>query len=137
NIIPAFFTLALLPLMSRQAKEDRTALRRNYIFGFKSLVMVALPVAVVTTFIARALIGTLGGAEYLPDGGIALQIMIWSIPLGWINSLTQYVLIALDRQRQITFAFVAAVGFNIGANLIFLPAYSYKAAAISTIISEL
>ena len=137
NIIPAFFTLALLPLMSRQANEDRTALRRNYIFGFKSLVIVALPIAVVTTFIAPGLIGVLGGSEFLPDGGIALQIMIWSIPIGWINSLTQYVLIALDRQRQITFAFVAAVGFNIGANLVFVPAYSYKASAISTIISEL
>ena len=137
NIIPAFFTLALLPLMSRQAHEDKRALSRNYVFGFKSLVMVALPLAVVTTFIAPALIGVLGGAEFLPEGGIALQIMIWSIPLGWINSLTQYVLIALDRQRQITFAFVAAVSFNVGANLIFLPQYSFRAAAVTTILSEL
>ena len=137
NIIPAFFTLALLPLMSRQAHEDPKALARNYVFGFKSLVMVALPLAVVTTFIAPALIGVLGGSEFLPEGGIALQIMIWSIPLGWINSLTQYVLIALDRQRQITFAFVAAVSFNVGGNLIFLPQYSYRAAAVTTILSEL
>lgn len=137
NIIPAFFTMALLPLMARQAKEDRTALRRNYIFGFKSLVMVALPVAVMMTFMAHTLIGVLGGAEFLPDGGIALQLMIWSIPMGWINSLTQYVLIALDRQRQITGAFVFAVSFNVVGNLIFLPLYSYRAAAITTILSEL
>ncbi|KAB2904161.1 MAG: YfhO family protein [Anaerolineae bacterium] len=137
NIIPAFLTMALLPLMSRQAHEDKTALRRNYIFGFKSLYMVALPVAIVTTFIAPALIGILGGAEFLPDGGIALQIMIWSILVGWINSLTQYVLIALDRQRLITWAFIAAVSFNILANLIFLPEYSYRAAAVITIFSEL
>ncbi len=136
NIIPAFFTMALLPLLARQAHEDRAALRRNYAFGFKALVMVALPVAVATTFTAPTLIGLLGGPAFLPDGGIALQIMIWSIPLGWINSLTQYVLIALDRQRQITLAFVVAVSFNIITNLIFIPQYGYRAAAITTIFSE-
>jgi O-antigen/teichoic acid export membrane protein len=124
-------------MMARQAHEDRTALRRNYIFGFKSLFMVALPVAIVTTFLAPTLIGILGGDAYLPDGGIALQIMIWSILVGWINSLTQYVLIALDRQRLITGAFVLAVSFNIITNLIFLPQFSYRAAAITTIFSEM
>ena len=137
NIIPAFFTMALLPVMSRQAYEDRAGLRRNYVLGIKLLVLVALPVAVITTYLATLLIGVLGGREFLPDGAIALQIMIWSIPLGWMNSLTQYVLIALDRQRQITSAFIFAVSFNIITNLIFLPQYSYRAAAVTTIFSEI
>ncbi len=137
NIIPAFFTMALLPIMSRQAHENRDGLKQNYILGIKLLVMVALPTAVVTTFLATSLIGFLGGQEFLPDGAIGLQLMIWSIPIGWMNSLTQYVLIALDRQRQITWAFIVAVSFNIITNLIFLPAYSYRAAAITTIFSEL
>jgi len=46
-------------------------------------------------------------------------------------------LIALDRQRQITWAFIVAVSFNIITNLIFLSAYSFRAAAITTIFSEL
>src|SRR5690606_10291570 len=72
NIIPAFFTMALLPVMARQAHSDLPALRRNYVMGVKLLVMVALPVAVVTSYLAYLLIGVLGGAEYLPDGAIAL-----------------------------------------------------------------
>jgi O-antigen/teichoic acid export membrane protein len=137
NIIPAFFTMALLPIMSRQAHENRDGLKQNYVLGIKLLVMVALPTAVMTTFLANALVGFLGGQEFLPDGAIALQLMIWSIPIGWMNSLTQYVLIALDRQRQITWAFIVAVSFNIITNLIFLSAYSFRAAAITTIFSEL
>ncbi|MBZ0276838.1 MAG: flippase, partial [Anaerolineae bacterium] len=89
NIIPAFFTQAMLPVMSRQAHEDRDALRRNYILAIKLLVSVAVPVAVVFTFLAYFLTGMLGGAEFLPDGAIATQLMIWSIPIGWMNSLTQ------------------------------------------------
>ncbi len=136
NIIPAFLTMALLPIMARQAHEDRAALRRNYGLAVKLLVMVALPVAVITTFIAAPLIRVLGGAEYLPAGGIALQIMIWSIPIGWINSVTNYVIVALDRQRTLMFAFAAGVLFNVVANLLLLPAYSYRAAAAITILSE-
>jgi len=136
NIIPAFLTMALLPVMARQAHEDRPALRRNYVLAVKLLVMVALPVAVITTFIAEPLIRVLGGAEYLPAGGIALQIMIWSIPIGWINSVTNYVIVALDRQRTLMLAFAAGVIFNVITNLLLLPAYSYRAAAIITILSE-
>ncbi len=136
NIIPAFLTMALLPVMARQAHADRAGLRRNYLLAVKLLVIVALPVAVVTTFIAEPLIRILGGAEYLPAGGIALQLMIWSIPIGWINSVTNYVIVALDRQRTLTVAFVIGVTFNLVANLVFLPLYSYRAAAIITIFSE-
>lgn len=136
NVIPAFFTMALLPVLSRMAREDRGALKRNYGLAVKLLVGTALPVAVLFTFLAYALTGVLGGAEFLPDGAIATQIMIWSIPIGWINSLTQYVLVALDLQRRITGAFIAAVTFNIVSNLILIPPYGYRAAALTTIASE-
>lgn len=137
NIIPAFLTMALLPVMARQAYEDRDGLRRNYTLAVKLLVIGALPLAVITTFIAEPLVRILGGAEYLPAGGIALQIMIWSIPIGWINSVTNYVIVALDRQRTLIIAFVAGVAFNVIANLILLPLYSYRAAAVTTIFSEM
>jgi O-antigen/teichoic acid export membrane protein len=137
NIIPAFFTQALLPLMSRQARDDRPALERAVMFGLKLLFGLAVPVAVVFTFLAYFLTEVLGGREFLPDSAIATQLMIWSIPVGWLNSLMQYVLIALDLQRRITRAFVVAVSFNIITNLIFVPAYGYQAAAVTTILSEL
>jgi O-antigen/teichoic acid export membrane protein len=137
NVIPAFFTMALLPAMSRLAKDDRAALKRHYGLAIKLLVLTALPLAVLFTFMAYFLTGLLGGARYLPDGAIATQLMIWSIPIGWMNSLTQYVLIAVDLQRRITQAFFLAVTFNIVSNLILIPPYGYRAAALTTIASEL
>jgi O-antigen/teichoic acid export membrane protein len=79
----------------------------------------------------------LGGAQYLPYGAIALAIMVWSIPFGWINSVTNYVLIALGQQRDLTRAFAVALLFNILANLWLVPVYGYQAAAVVTIISEI
>ncbi len=137
NIVPSFFTQAMLPVMSRQARENRDGFRRAYLVSIKLLLTLAIPVAVIFTFAAETLTAILGGAAFLPDGAIATQLMIWSIPIGWMNSLTQYALIALDMQRRITWAFMAAVGFNIVTNLIFVPSYGYQAAAITTILSEL
>ncbi len=137
NIVPAFFTQALFPVMSRQAQDDRRALSQTYRFGIKLLFALTLPLAVAFTALAEPLTLILGGARYLPDGAIALQLMIWSIPLGWLNSLTQYALIALGLQRMITRAFAAAVLFNLAANLIFIPQYGFQAAALATIASEL
>ncbi len=137
NIVPAFFTQALFPVISRQAKDDRATLTQSYRFGIKLLFALTLPLAVAFTVLATPLTLALAGARYLPDGALALQLMIWSIPLGWMNSLTQYTLIALGLQRLITRAFAMAVTFNIVANLIFIPRFGFQAAAIATIASEL
>ncbi|MBI5567182.1 MAG: flippase, partial [Chloroflexi bacterium] len=137
NIIPAYSTIALFPVMSRQAVEDRPALMRSTRVGIRLLVLMALPLAVMTTFIAPTLVLVLGGPEYLPHAGLALQIMIWSIPFGWINSITNYILIALGQQSKLTRAFIVGLSFNIIANLILIPHFSYVAAALITILSEL
>ncbi len=137
NIVPAFFTQALFPVMSRQAQADRRALSQSYRFGIKLLFAATLPLAVAFTALAEPLTLILGGARYIPDGAIALRLMIWSIPIGWMNSLTQYALVSLGLQRQVTRAFAAAVAFNVVANLIFIPIYGFQAAALATIASEL
>jgi O-antigen/teichoic acid export membrane protein len=137
NIVPSFFTQALFPMMSRQATENKETLKRSYSFGLKLLLALALPLAVGFTVLADVLTLILAGPTYLPNGAIALTIMIWSIPLGWMNSLTQYALIALNLQRYITRAFFVAVLFNIITNIIFIPIYGFRAAAVTTILSEL
>ncbi len=137
NVIPSMFTMAVFPVVSRQAQEDRGALVRFYRLGVKLLVTLALPVAVVTALLSRELVLILGDVAYLPHSMIALQLMIWSIPIGWINSLTNYVLIALDQQRYLTRAFVVGLMFNVIGNIIFMPLYGYRASAVVTVLSEL
>jgi len=78
---------------------------RAYVLSLRLLLIVALPIAAGVPFIAQGLIVLLGGGEYLPHSAIALQILIWFCP-SFVNSVTQYVLIAIDQQRFLTKAFV-------------------------------
>jgi O-antigen/teichoic acid export membrane protein len=136
-IIPQYFTQAIFPLMSRFAATSRESLMRAYVLSLRLLLIVALPIAAGMPFIAEGLILVLGGAEYLPHSKIALQLIIWFLPFSFVNSVTQYVLIAVDQQRFLTKAFLIGVTFNIVANLIFIPLFSYQGAAVVTIFSEL
>jgi O-antigen/teichoic acid export membrane protein len=136
DIIPSYFTMAIFPVISRFAESKRDSLVRAYILSVKMLVMVALPVAVGTTFIAKELILVLAGSAYLPQSGIALQLLIWYMPIGFINSVTQYVLIAIQQQSFLTKAFVLGAVFNIFTNVLLIPHYGYMAAAAVTALSE-
>jgi O-antigen/teichoic acid export membrane protein len=136
NVIPQYFTLAIFPLMSRFAAGSRESLVRAYILSLRFLLMLALPIAVGTPFVARELILFLAGESFLPDSAIVLQILIWFLPFSFINQVTQYVLIAINQQRHLTRAFIIGVLFNLITNLIFIPLYGYRAAAITTILSE-
>ncbi len=153
NIIPSMFTMALFPLMSRLARKEGNNLLRSYVLSLRLLLLVALPIAVAVTFLARPLVAIVGGQQYLDVPGtmsafgytwvyiggadLAFRIIIWSIPFGFMNSVTQYVLIAVNQQRYLTFAFIFGVAVNIGANLLLIPHFGYVAAACTTIFSEL
>jgi O-antigen/teichoic acid export membrane protein len=73
----------------------------------------------------------------LPHGAVALRLLVWSIVFGWINSLTNYVLIALNRQRYVVWASAARVAFAVVANLLLVPRFGYVASAWIIIGGEL
>jgi len=101
------------------------------------LVLLVLPIALLTTVVGREMVLVLGGPEFLPGATIALRLMAWSMPIGWINSITQYVLIALDQQRYLTRAYIFGFAFSLVANLVLMPRFGYPASATLHIFSEL
>ena len=137
-ITPAV-TLALFPRMARHAENDRTRLAYEYTFALKMLLLLSVPLMALTIWFAPLLITIVTGArpEFLPSSAVALQILILFLPLSFINGVTQYVLIALNRQHLITWAFGATVLFNLAANLVLVPLLGINGAAIATIGSEL
>jgi O-antigen/teichoic acid export membrane protein len=135
-LVPQYGTLALFPHLSRLAVERGAAFAQTYALAIKLLLTLALPICVATTFVAPDLIWVLAGSQFLPDGGTALRLLIWFLPFSYVNSLTQYVLIAAGMQRAITPAFALTFSFNLGANLLFTPRYGIVAASMITILSE-
>ncbi len=136
-LITANLTFAIFPLLSRYAADARNGLLRAYTLTLKLLLLIAMPAVAATLLLSGPIIWLFAGDKYLPDAAAALQILILFLPFSFFNGLTQYVLIALNRQRLITVAFVLVAAFNIVANLILIPMFSLYAASWVTVASEL
>ncbi len=137
GILPPAFTMAIFPLMSRYALESKESLLRAYKLALKLLIMVAMPGALLGWGLSHELITILGGSQYLPYAADILRVMIWYMPFGFINSVTQYVLIALDQQRFLTRAFAIGFLFSLIANVYFIDRFGYIASAYVAVFSEL
>ncbi|MEP7199224.1 MAG: oligosaccharide flippase family protein, partial [Chloroflexota bacterium] len=129
NILPSTFTIALFPVFSRYAAGAPDALLKAYLKSLKYLIIIAMPLTVLSFVYADFIILVFGGPDYLPEAAIALRLIIGFLPLSFINNVTHYVLIAVNQQRYLTKAFIVGALFNLVANLIFIPLFSYRAAA--------
>lgn len=75
------------------------------------------------------------GAEYLKSIFATQILSITYIPI-FFNALSSSLLIMKGKQKEYSIFLFFALCFNITANLLFVPTYSYVAAAISTLLSE-
>jgi O-antigen/teichoic acid export membrane protein len=140
GILSSSFTLAMFPRLSRAsdpATSAGQALTGAYRLSLRLLLQMAFPLAAGIALLAEPIVGIVGGRDYLPDAAVALAILICYLPLSYANGLTQYVLIASGRQRLLTGAFFAALVFNLVANFVLIPRFSYVGAAWVTVASEI
>lgn len=136
NFIPSFFTIALFPVMSRYAETAGDALQRSYEIGLKVLLLVSIPISVGACLLADQIILLFFGPEFAPSI-LALRILIWFLPFSYVNSITHYVLIAVNQQRFLTLAFLIGAGFNILGNLFAISIWGLAGAAVMTVASEI
>jgi O-antigen/teichoic acid export membrane protein len=143
-ILPPLLINAIFPIIARHAENDREALNRAYRRTLQVLLLAAFPIAVGTTILAREMVVLFVGrnelAQYLGVSDRALAILIWFLPLSYVNGLTQYIMIALNRQSAITRSFAIMAAFNFTANLALVaafPRYGIAVASVVTVLSEI
>lgn len=135
TIVPAYATLAVFPLMTQRANDPAALARAERVTTYV-LVTIAWIIVFSLTALGDIAIRVLAGREYLPEAAILLSILIWFAPISFLNGVLQYVLVAANQQRRLVPAFVAAVVFNFGANMVLVPMYGARASAVLTILTE-
>lgn len=134
--IPIVYTAAIFPVLSNFHISSKESLELLYKKSVKYSIILGLPIAVVTTAFAPEMISLLYGSSY-NSAIIPLQILIWTIPLLFLNYIFVTLLISINKQNltlKITFGTMI---FNVVMNLILIPEYSYIAASFITVITEL
>ncbi len=127
---------AIFPVMSKFYKTSDEYLQFSYERSYKYLLILSLPIAAGTTLLADKIILLIYGTGYIP-AIFAFQILIWTIPLMFINGLSGYLLSAVNRQIVLTkITFMGAI-LNIILNLILIPKFSFIGSSIATVVTEL
>jgi O-antigen/teichoic acid export membrane protein len=133
--IPMVFTTAVFPIFSQFHVSSKDSLKFTYQKSFKYLTILSLPVAVGVTLLAEPIILLIYKSSFTPSI-LVLQILIWTIPITFLNYIFGSILPAMNRQNTLLKITFISMVFNIALNLVVIPTYSYVGAAVITLLTE-
>jgi len=141
-VIPGTFMGAVFPVMSRMLQSSESAMDFLYTKSLKLMFIIALPIAVGTTFLADKMVIVLYPIEsftFQDQEALSqiLEILIWSCALTYLNFVFITIFRAANRGRAFLTIVIVSLGINIVSNLILIPRYGHLGAAVSMVISEL
>ena len=133
QIIPYGVMGALLPGFS-SSRADASAQQRCA-RAMKFLYTTALLIVLCTAAFARPLLLLALGPDYAASAD-TLKVLVWASVPAFLNYALNTLLLAAHHEKVFLWTATICTVFNIIANLIFIPHYSYMAAAVVTVVTE-
>lgn len=133
--VPHAVMMSLYPILLHFKSKNDQDFNLVFRFSFYILMLVAIPTATWITLYADPLIRFIYTGKY-EHAVPALQILVWSGVFTFASFLAGYTIIIIHRQWFGIYVSLAALVVNVILNLLLIPLYGIKAAAIVTVITE-
>jgi len=134
--LPAIYIGLVMPLLSKHAFGDRVEFIKTFRTAFNVLSVFALPAAAYLFVLSDKIMRIIGGSGFIQSGPV-LKILSVAILMIFFGNLGGNAIVALNLQRKGMWIYFAGAVFNVAANLILIPRYSYFAAAWTTVATEI
>jgi O-antigen/teichoic acid export membrane protein len=134
QLIPYGVLYSVLPSLSRNDWRDVEKNRLERAMGL--LLIVAFAIVLATFIVAGPAVRLLLGPRYA-DSIPILKILIWATIPMYINFGMNIALLAMGRERIFMITSVVCLAVNFIGNLILIPIFSWRGAAVMTIVTEL
>lgn len=131
----AFLMNSLFPLLS-SLKDDLEKLRQIYEKAFTLLLLSGFILLMGGLVFAPWVVRIIAGPGFAPSI-LALRLLLGATFFSYLNHLTGFLLIALGKQKKLLVFSLIAFLVNLVLNLIFIPLYSFSAAAIISVLTEM
>lgn len=135
SYIPAMISGLVFPMFSRHIFSDKKQFIHLADETLKVFAILVVPMVIGTMFLSSGIIHLIGGAAFADATG-ALKILIFALACIFFSGLFNNILIASNYQKKMLWVLIGCATFNVTANLIFIPLYSYTAAAIISFATE-
>ena len=134
--IPSVYSAVIFPVLSRFHVSSKESFQLIYVKSIKYMIILGLPIAAGVTILSQDIILILYQSAF-SGSVVALQILIWTVPLLLLTTSFGIILISMNKQvLAIRLTFIYMI-FNIGVNLVVIPQFSYLGAAVVTVLTEL
>lgn len=131
----AYLVNSLFPVIS-SLKNSKDLMVKIYQKYFVLLILVALLLFSFGEIFAPSVVRLLGGTDFKPAES-ALRILLLATIFSYLNHLNGYFMIALGAQKIYLYYSIIGLFLNLTLNLYFIPRYSFLAAAVITVITEM
>lgn len=134
--IPSVYSAVIFPVLSRFHVSSPESFQLIYLKSIEYMIIIGLPIAAGITILSKDVILLLYQSAF-SGSVLALQILIWTVPLLLLTTSFGIILISMNKQvLAIRLTFIYMI-FNIGVNLVVIPQFSYLGAAVVTVMTEL
>ncbi len=138
NVIffPAMFVGLIMPLLSRYFIENIESFKKVFQKSFDFLNIISIPIVFGGFYLSEKIMTLIGGGGFY-GSDIAFKILIFSVFFIFLGALFGNAIIAINKQKEVMYAYGIVAVFNILANIYFIKKYSYVGASIINVFTEL
>ena len=129
-------TGAVFPFASQNYKDRRNEVEVVVQRSIVQLLLIALPIAIITTLLSSDIVHFLFAPEFAPTAE-CLSILVWFLPVVFLTSFYSNTLGAIDEQTYVLKVTILSALFNVVANLVVVPRYAQVGASIITVLTAL
>lgn len=130
--IPLFLSNALFPFL--QKAKEKKAIFKSITYRFALIFLAASLVITLLAFLLAPLLALV--REDFVASVVPLRILVLSLPIFFLTSLFQWVLITAQQKSFLVLVYATSSLANVMLNLAFIPRYSYLASSVITGVSE-
>ncbi|MDD5589559.1 MAG: flippase [Candidatus Portnoybacteria bacterium] len=132
---PSMFVGLVMPLLSKYAWTQEIKFKLVSQRAFDILMIFVVPLVVGTFFLSDGIISLIAGQGFSQSEGV-LKILILATGFIFFGALFSNIIIALGKQKALAKIYSLGAVINVSVNIIFIPRFSYWAAAFSTLLTE-
>ena len=142
-IIPVYFMNSVLPIMTRFIEEQSKRIKELMQYSFDFLAATGIPILVGGFVLAVPIIRFISDEEfvsghtYMFGSDLAVRILMFAMLFSFINALFGFTLVVLNKQVKLMYANAACVLLNLIGNLIVIPYWGFRGAAMTSVVSAL
>ena len=133
---PFMFAGIILPILTARWTEGREDdFKKVLQKSFDVMAILAIPLIIGAQFTAKEIMTIVAGEEFIASGPV-LRILIGAAALIFLGVMFSHAIIAINKQRQIIWAYIFTAVSSVIGYFIIIPHFSYFGAAWVTIYSE-